>query len=112
MDDITSPNPCSGSSWGFCKRASGEVENEGVELEISGQVKPGWQLTAGYTSVLNEYTKDQNTDNVGQPFAPEYPEHQFKLATNYQHSGSLSLSQRLFPCLFKPILYKPVAIEN
>lgn len=84
VDDLSSPNPCPPYNlYGACQRASGEVEVNGVELEISGELAAGWQMMAGYTYVTNEYTKDDDPDNIGEPLDPQYPEHQFKLATSY-----------------------------
>ncbi|QDM01602.1 TonB-dependent siderophore receptor [Aliarcobacter butzleri] len=83
-DDLTGPNPCPGSTWGFCKRASGEVESKGFETEISGAITDSWQLVAGYTYVETEYTKDVDSSNVGKIFDLTLPKQQFKLSTTYK----------------------------
>ncbi|WP_152020381.1 TonB-dependent siderophore receptor [Aliarcobacter butzleri] len=83
-DDLTGPNPCPGSTWGFCKRASGEVESKGFETEISGAITDSWQLIAGYTYVETEYTKDVDSSNVGKIFDLTLPKQQFKLSTTYK----------------------------
>lgn len=67
-----------------CSRAAGEVESEGVDLQVSGQLAPGWQLTGGYTYVLAKYTKDSNAANVGQRTATDEPRHLFKLFSSYR----------------------------
>ena len=67
-----------------CSRAAGEVESEGVDVQVSGQLAPGWQLTGGYTWVLAKYTRDSNAANIGQRTATDEPRHLFKLFTNYQ----------------------------
>lgn len=90
VDDITGPNPCPGTMFGFCKRPAGEVKSEGVEFEVSGELMPGWQLHSGYTYVSTKFTKDQDPANIGEPFDPRYPKHLFKLATNYQLPGQLN----------------------
>ncbi len=68
--------------------ARGEVRNKGIEAEISGQLRPGWDAFAGYT-----YT---NTDNPtlggggpdgGAAFSSIAPRHLFKLWTNYRLPG-------------------------
>jgi outer membrane receptor for ferric coprogen and ferric-rhodotorulic acid len=83
-DDLTGPNPCPGTTWGFCKRASGEVESKGFETEISGAITDNWQLVAGYTYVKTEYTKDVNSSNIGENFDLTLPQHQFKVSTTYK----------------------------
>lgn len=88
-DDLSGPNPCPGS-WGFCQRASGEIESNGIELELSGALTPNWQMMAGYTYVSAKYTKDANKENVGRLYDTDLPRHLFKLATNYQLSGDLN----------------------
>ncbi|WP_226812693.1 TonB-dependent siderophore receptor [Aliarcobacter butzleri] len=83
-DDLNGPNPCPGTTGGFCKRASGEVESKGFETEISGAVTDNWQLIAGYTYVKTEYTKDVNSSNIGKTFDATLPKHQLKLSTTYR----------------------------
>ncbi|MEF2070965.1 TonB-dependent siderophore receptor [Consotaella aegiceratis] len=60
--------------------ASGEVEAQGVELEVSGEVLPNWQIQAGYTYTESEYL---NGDDQGEIFSTYTPEHMFQLWTNY-----------------------------
>ncbi|RXJ85639.1 TonB-dependent siderophore receptor, partial [Aliarcobacter trophiarum LMG 25534] len=83
-DDLTGPNPCPGSTYGYCKRASGEVESKGFETEISGAINDNWQLVAGYTYLKTEYTKDVDSSNIGKTFDTTLPKHQFKLSTTYR----------------------------
>lgn len=89
VDDLGGPNPCPGTSWGYCKRASGEVESKGVELEISGTLTPRWDLSAGYTHATNKYTKDADESRVGTPFNASLPRDQFNLSTSYRLPGVL-----------------------
>lgn len=89
VDDLSGPNPCPGSAWGYCKRAAGEVESKGIELEVGGALTPDWQIMAGYTYVKARYTKDTDAANVGQPFNGTLPRHQFKLSTTYRLPGDL-----------------------
>jgi len=89
VDDLNGPNPCPGSAWGYCQRASGEVESRGVELEIGGSLTPAWQMMAGYTYVTAQYTKDSDPANVGRTFNNTLPRHQFKLSTSYRLPGGL-----------------------
>lgn len=90
VDDLAGPNPCPGSSWGYCKRAAGEVESKGVELEVGGALTPSWQVMAGYTYVAAEFTKDADRANIGQSYDSDLPRHQLKLSTSYRLPGELS----------------------
>ena len=87
ISDLSGPNPCPGSTWGYCQRASGEVESKGVELEVSGELAPGWQATAGYTYVSAKYTRDSDVSNIGKQFDTDFPRHQFKASTSYRLPG-------------------------
>lgn len=86
-DDLSGPNPCPGSTSGYCQRASGEVESKGIELEIGGALTPNWQIMAGYTYVATKYTKDSDASNIGKLFNSTLPRHQLKLTTSYRLPG-------------------------
>ncbi|WP_205520673.1 TonB-dependent siderophore receptor [Propylenella binzhouense] len=60
--------------------AQGEVEADGIEIEASGTVLPGWEVTAGYTYTHTEYL---NTEAAGEPFSTYTPEHMLQLWTKY-----------------------------
>jgi len=89
ISDTSGPSPCPGTTSTYCSRASGKVESKGVELEVSGEPLPGWQLVAGYTYVHAEYVKDADPANEGRRFDTAYPTHQFKLSTDYRLPGEL-----------------------
>lgn len=67
--------------------ASGRVVSEGLELEINGELVPGWQLNGGYAYNTNEY--DEDILYQGQPFTLVSPKHQVKFDTQYQPGGGL-----------------------
>lgn len=90
VDDLSGPNPCPGSTWGYCQRAAGEVESKGIELEIGGALTANWQIMTGYTYVAAEYTKDAEEANIGEQFDSDLPRQQFKLSTSYRLPGELS----------------------
>src|SRR5690606_35960393 len=52
--------------------ALGEVEVQGMEIEASGEVAPGWQVAGGYTYTETRYL---NTAQAGAPFSTYTPEH-------------------------------------
>lgn len=67
LDDLSSPDPCPlNYTTGHCKVAAGKNRSEGFELEVSGEVLPGWQVSSGYTYTTAENLKDtlSNTGNV------------------------------------------------
>lgn len=69
--------------------AQGEVENQGVEAEISGNLTANWEIVAGYAYTRSRYIRDP--DNLGQPYDSRYPKHSFKLTSLYHFDrGALS----------------------
>lgn len=74
---------------GSCMSASGKSRSEGVELEISGEVAPGWQVTGGYTYTTSEYLKD-SAANTGNALRTTDPKHLMRLFTSYKLPGQLS----------------------
>lgn len=62
----------------------GRITSQGLDLEVSGEVSPGWQIYAGYT--WNQNRNDR--DNV--VYSALTPKHIFKLWTDYTLPGSLS----------------------
>lgn len=73
-----------------CSRAAGEVESEGIDVQISGSPLPGWQIAGGYTYALAKYTRDSIASNIGKRTATDEPRHLFKLYTNYQLPGAMA----------------------
>lgn len=88
--------PCSGSpTLGDCYVAEGEVRGEGFETEISGELLPNWQITAGYTYVDTEYLRDRirtggASANEGKSFRTTTPEHLFRVWSDYKLPGALA----------------------
>ncbi|MEM9770505.1 MAG: TonB-dependent receptor [Cyanobacteria bacterium P01_D01_bin.73] len=68
--------------------ATGEQRSQGVELDISGEILPGWNIIASYAYINAEITED-NTFEVGNR-RPGIPEHSASLWTTYRiQSGDL-----------------------
>lgn len=59
----------------------GEIVSQGVDLEVSGEISPGWQVFAGYTYNRNENKSD------GDVYHARTPRHVFKLWTDYNLPG-------------------------
>ncbi len=64
-------------------RAADGAEVEGVELELSGELMPGWQVAGGYA-----YASGEEED--GTRLVPNVPRDTFKLFSTYQLPGNWS----------------------
>lgn len=62
----------------------GKIVSQGLELEVSGEVTPGWQVFAGYTY---NYNKNEKEDSVYNALTPK---HMLKLWTEYNLPGAHS----------------------
>ncbi|MFJ7566179.1 TonB-dependent siderophore receptor [Herminiimonas sp. NPDC097707] len=58
--------------------AGGEVRSQGWEAEVSGQIKPGWEVTAGYAYTDTKYLKAP-VSQLGQVFSSITPKHNLNL---------------------------------
>lgn len=61
---------------------TGEVASRGIELNVGGEILPGWNLTGAY-SYLDAFVSKDNTTPVGNRLA-NVPENQFSLWTTYE----------------------------
>lgn len=88
LDDTSSPNPCLPNyTSGYCKVAAGKSRSDGFELEVSGEVLPGWQVNGGYTYTTTKYLKD-TVSNTGNVLRSTDPKRQLKLFTHYRLPGA------------------------
>ena len=88
LDDLGSPDPCLPNyTSGHCMVAAGKNRSEGFELEVTGEVLPGWQVSGGYTYTTTEYLKD-TLSNTGNVLRPTDPKRQLKLFTSYRLPGA------------------------
>ena len=71
-------------SGNCCYLAQGKVVSRGFDAEVGGELRPGWQMAAGYT--FNN-TKDKSTQKT---YSSITPRHLFKLSTAYTLPGELS----------------------
>lgn len=67
-----------------CYLPSGEITSRGIDLEVSGEVQPGWQIMAAYS-----YNHNKN-DADGVAYHELTPKHMFKLWTDYDLTGAWS----------------------
>lgn len=71
-------------SGNCCYLPQGKVTSRGFDVELGGEVQPGWQLSAGYTYAS---TRDRSTDTA---YSSITPKHLLKLSTAYTLPGELS----------------------
>ena len=60
-----------------------EQQSHGVELDLTGEIQPGWNMIASYAYIDSEVTEDDNPDSIGSRF-PNIPEHSASLWTTYE----------------------------
>jgi iron complex outermembrane receptor protein len=69
--------------------ATGEQQSRGVELDVAGEILPGWNIIAAYAYIDAEVTADTNPDIVGNRLF-NVPKHSASLWTTYEiQSGNL-----------------------
>lgn len=84
VEDTSSYSPCLPYyTTGYCRVAGGKQRSEGWEMELSGELAPGWQMMAGYTNTRTKYLKD-TAANTGQPLRSIDPRHQLRVFTSYR----------------------------
>lgn len=71
-------------SGNCCYLPQGKVTSRGFDAEIGGELRPGWQVAAGYTFTR---TRDKTTNA---PYSSITPKHMLKLSTAYALAGALS----------------------
>ncbi|WP_254902862.1 TonB-dependent siderophore receptor [Halomonas sp. CSM-2] len=64
----------------------GEAKSEGFELEVSGQLMPRWDISAGYAYTETEFVRDANSE--GLTLSPDTPEHNLNLWSRYRFSDN------------------------
>lgn len=68
--------------------ALGEVQAQGIEIEASGEVLPGWQLAVGYTFTETEYLNTTSAGTAGTVFSAYTPAHMFQVWSKYRFGES------------------------
>ena len=69
--------------------ATGEQQSEGFDIDLSGQIMPGWNIIASYAFIDAEVTEDTDPELVGDKLVG-IPENSASLWTTYElQKGSL-----------------------
>lgn len=93
--DPSNPEPCIGApTVDACYIADGKVRGQGVEAELSGEVLPRFEITAGYTYTDTKYVRDRTATGAasmyqGADFSSITPRHLLRIWGNYKISGAL-----------------------
>lgn len=72
---------CPGISTNDCYRNASLLRSKGVDLEVAGELVPGWQVSAGYT-----YLKTR--DDAGASISADTPRNILRAATSYRLPGA------------------------
>lgn len=83
-DDQTFPQ----SGLSCCYVGDGKFVSQGIELEVSGEILPRWQVNAGYTFDDNE---TRYGDGSGQRYASYTPRHMLRLWTRVDAGHGFAL---------------------
>ena len=67
----------------FLAVVTAEQQSQGIELDLIGEIQPGWNIIASYAYIDSEITEDDNPDLIGSRF-PNIPEHSASLWTTYE----------------------------
>lgn len=83
-DNSVIPDP-SNACGGTCYIAADKVVSQGVDLGLSGELSPGWQMMAGYTFVDSKYASGEMN---GLRYGTWLPRHNMRLTTAYKVPGT------------------------
>ena len=67
----------------FSSVATGKQSSQGIELDIAGEITPGWNIIASYAYIDGEVSEDNNDEIVGNRLNNS-PENSASLWTTYQ----------------------------
>lgn len=85
IDDRNLGNCPASFSSSDCFRNGGRIRSRGFELEASGELARGWQVSAGYTHLKIGTDDEQNLS-----ISDESPRQLFRASTSYQLPGALN----------------------
>ena len=67
----------------FLAVVTAQQQSQGIELDLIGEIQPGWNIIASYAYIDSEITEDNNPDLIGSRF-PNIPENSAGLWTTYE----------------------------
>jgi iron complex outermembrane recepter protein len=82
--DISKQNvPVTDPAFPLSSIAIGEQRSRGIELDVAGEISPGWKIIAAYAYTNADIAADSNPLNIGKKLFG-VPEHAASLWTTYQ----------------------------
>ncbi|MCY7337727.1 MAG: TonB-dependent siderophore receptor, partial [Chamaesiphon sp.] len=82
--DITKQNvPAGDPNDPFASIASGEQRSQGIEVDVSGELSPGWKVIAAYANTNGRVTADTDVTLVGKKLYG-VPDNAFSLWSTYE----------------------------
>ena len=82
--NITKENVVSEDAFNpFLAVVTAQQQSQGIELDLIGEIQPGWNIIASYAYIDSEITEDNNPDFIGSRF-PNIPENSAGLWTTYE----------------------------
>lgn len=90
---INDPDPthvgCGSSGTGICPKAAGLWQSQGWEMEVSGSLRPGWDVSASYTRTMTKVLRADDPSTEGHAANVRVPEHLLKIWTQYRPGASV-----------------------
>ena len=74
---------CSGLSTSDCYRNASLLRSKGIDIEVGGQLMPGWEISSGFTVLSTR-------DDAGAPLTADAPQRILRASTSYQLPGAWS----------------------
>jgi len=94
QSDPFNPTPCPASpTGGACFVTEGKVRSQGLDAELTGQLLPGLELSAGYTFNQTRYLNDRTATglpsaNENQPLSTFTPRHLARIWGTWRPAGA------------------------
>ncbi len=83
--DASVPFDRSNACGGWCYVADDTVRSRGVDLGLNGEIRPGWNVAAGYTYVNSRYASGKQQ---GERYMSGLPRHSLSIASSQRIAGT------------------------
>ncbi|HVR50001.1 MAG TPA: TonB-dependent receptor, partial [Pseudorhodoferax sp.] len=74
---------CAGISTSDCYRNASLLRSKGIDIEVGGQLMPGWEISSGFTVLSTR-------DDAGAPLTADAPQRILRASTSYTLPGAWS----------------------
>lgn len=79
--DTANLGMCPGVTTNDCYQNVSQLRSKGIDLEVAGELTPGWQVATGYTHL-------ETKDDAGNSISSDTPRDLLRLSTNYRLPGT------------------------